>query len=96
MNNLLLNLFSAKFLPLIIPPVVAAVKTWSDQHVPSKYTPLLLTVGSSLVGAVYSYFGQTAPDLTTVGADAWTAALTGLASTGIHQLYSKFKKTPTA
>lgn len=96
MSNILVNLLSAKLLPLIIPPLVAAVKTWTDQHVPPKYTPLILTVGSALIGAIYSYFGQAAPDLATMGADAWTAALTGLASTGIHQLYTQLtaKKEP--
>ena len=94
MNSILLSIVTAKLLPLIIPPLVAAVTKFADDHINRKYIPLVLSVGGALVGAVASYFGMDVPDLANVGADAWTGALIGLASTGVHQLYTQLTAKP--
>lgn len=81
--------FLPALLPIIIPPLVSLVKDKLAVIIPSKYIPLALGVGGALVGGLSSLFGVETGDLATAGISAWNGALIGLASVGIHQLYTK-------
>jgi hypothetical protein len=87
-STLVLNVLTAKVLPVVVPFLVAAVRKWVLAKVPPQFIPFLLTLGGSGVGAAAEYLGateQVPADLAMLGAGAWEGALVGLAATGVHQ-----------
>ncbi|RPH75970.1 hypothetical protein EHM76_00380 [bacterium] len=89
MNALLLSLLTTKILPLLVPPLIAASRKFLLAKLPAKYIPIALGLGGAAVGAVGSFFGVETPDLSMAAASAWDGTLIGLASVGIHQVWTR-------
>lgn len=89
-------------LPLLISAavtvIIAAVRGFVVQHVPSKYFPALLSIGGGLVGAAAHLTGVDATALQHINTDAslWqstiTGVLSGAAATGLHQISKQMSK----
>lgn len=84
---LVLKFLASNVMPVILPPIIAWVRKFVQDHVPASAIPLVLTIGGAGVNMLASTLGVDAPpDLTTLGAEAWDGALLGLATVGVHQL----------
>lgn len=92
--SMLLSLLSAKLLPLLVPPLVAAARAYILKKVPPKFLPVVITGGAALVDMAATALGvEGVPaDLAMLGGAAWEGALIGLAGVGIHQVFTKVKK----
>lgn len=88
---LILNILTAKVLPVILPPLIAAARKFILAKVPPALIPLVLTVGGALVDTAATALGvEGVPaDLPMLGAAAWEGALIGLAATGVHQAWKQ-------
>lgn len=84
---LMLNILTAKVLPIIIPPLIAVGRTFIVKRLPPAFIPFALTVGGALVDVAATSLGVDGipADLPMLGAAAWEGALVGLAATGLHQ-----------
>ena len=91
MNALLLAIFSNKVLPVIIPPLLGALRKLAHEKIPPRWIPAALAVGGAAIGTLGGTFGVEVPDLTTAAAGAWDGVLIGLASNGVHQLWANTK-----
>lgn len=90
LSALILNILTAKVLPVVIPPAIAFVRKFVMDKVPASLIPLVLTVGGSLVGVAATALGvEGMPDLAQAGAAAWEGALVGLAGVGVHQMATR-------
>lgn len=90
-------------LPLVIaavlPPFVAMVRSAVKDNIPTRFWPLILSVGGAGVAFVAQQFGIDTTDLQTTSNDpaVWEGiikhvtdgALVGLGGVGAHQLYRK-------
>lgn len=92
--TLILNILTAKVLPVILPPIIAAARKFVLAKVPPQLLPLLLSVGGALVDTAATALGvEGVPaDLPMLGAAAWEGALIGLAATGVHQAWKQGKE----
>lgn len=91
LSALVLNILTAKVLPVVVPPIIAAVRKFVVDKVPASLIPLVLTVGGSLVNVVSTYLGVEGmpADLPMLGSAAWEGALVGLAGVGVHQAWTR-------
>lgn len=85
---LVLKLLTSNIMPVILPPLVAWVRKFIEDHIPAPLIPVMLALGGAAVTSLSAMLGVAPPqDLTTLGAEAWDGALLGLATVGVHQLY---------
>jgi hypothetical protein len=87
--TIVLKIIVTKFLPVVIPPVVSAVRAFALKRLSPKLIPVFLTVGGALVGVSAELLGVDPASLNVeqlpqLGTAAWEGALVGLAATGLH------------
>ena len=91
LTNAIVSFAIAKLLPVLIPPLVAAVRRFVMTKIPGKLVPVILAAGGAAVGVIGREYGVDVPDLGTAGAGAWEGALVSLSAVGVHQLYAQLK-----
>lgn len=86
--SLILKALASKVMPLVLPPLIAWLRSHVLSKIPPALLPIVLTAGGALVNVTAQSFGvEGIPDnLPELGADAWNGALLGLATVGVHQL----------
>lgn len=92
MEAFLINLLTSKVLVPAVPPLVGFLRTWVLKNIPPRWIPALLALAGSLVGIGESQMGLPETDLSMAATGAWEGALMGLAATGVHQLWQKFRE----
>lgn len=88
---LLLKILTSKVVPLVFPPLIAAARKYLIAKLPPALIPLALTLGGALVNTAATALGVDGmpADLSMLGAAAWDGALLGLATTGVHQAWTR-------
>lgn len=89
LTTLILNILTAKVVPVVFPPIIAALRKYALAKLPPALIPLALTIGGAFVTSTAAVVGADVGgvDLATAGSAAWDGALLGLATTGVHQLW---------
>jgi len=85
-------------LAVLVPPLVAVVRKFAGDSIPSKFIPIILPVAGGVVAGLASFLGVDIAGFVAGDASTWGSAITGIligaAAVGVHQI-SKQKDKPS-